>query len=168
MKSAKNFPCSVLCFVCERPCRTRARKLIYFHFRLFTIMHTKQDASPCFKPFWNSVLDPHVGEWLIYLFVKRVGNGEFRHPSDTHAWESEKNGKENFLGDNGRMEIVCESFQVRKRFSNSFAASEKFQRLQANRSANISHFLQLFVMEIPQPHFLFLRRMNHSLNGTVA
>lgn len=64
-----------------------------------------------------------------------------------------KNGKENFLGDNGRMEIVCESFQVRKRFSNSFAASEKFQRLQANRSENIFHFLQLFVMEIPQPHF---------------
>lgn len=48
---AENFPCSVPRFVCERPSRTKARKLIYFHFRLFTIVHTKQDASPCFKPF---------------------------------------------------------------------------------------------------------------------
>lgn len=59
-------------------------------------------------------------------------------------------------------------FKLRKRFSNSFAASEKFQLLQSNRSENIFHFLQLFVMEIPQPHFLSLRRMNHSLNGSVA
>lgn len=87
------------------------------------------------------------------------------HESERKKWEK-KISLETTRADGKLFENL---FKLRKRFSNSFAASEKFQLLQSNRSENIFHFLQLlFVMEIPQPHFLSLRRMNHSLNGPVA